>query len=33
MGCGLGSGGEKGLTVQGLCKAGYESIFVGYSLT
>ena len=32
MGHGLGSGGEKGLTVQGLRKAGYESIFVGIGL-
>ena len=29
MGCGLGSGGEKGLMVQELRKAGYEAIFVG----
>ena len=32
MGRGLGSGGEKGLTVQGLRKAGYEAIFVGIGL-
>ena len=32
MGRGLGSGGKKGLTVQGLRKAGYESIFVGIGL-
>ena len=32
MGRGLGSGGEKGLTMQGLHKAGYESIFVGIGL-
>ena len=32
MGRGLGSGGEKGLTMQGLRKTGYESIFVGIGL-
>ena len=32
MGRGLGSGGEKGLTVQGLRNAGYEAIFVGIGL-
>ena len=32
MGHGLGSGGEKGLTVQRLCKADYEAIFVGIGL-
>ena len=32
MGHGLGSGGEKGLSVQGLRKAGHEAIFVGIGL-
>lgn len=32
MGCGLGSEGEKGLTIKGLLGDGYEAVFVGIGL-
>ncbi len=32
LGRGLGSGGERGVTIQGLLSAGYEAVFIGMGL-